>query len=77
LQPNGKVVNIEVLLSCKDYNSKSIAFFQCYESSPFKASTKEWGSSTSIKKKHMKDLSLLQQLLDFIALVEEFFHPPS
>jgi hypothetical protein len=29
------------------------------------------------KKKHMKDLSLPQQLLDFIALVEEFFQPPS
>jgi hypothetical protein len=54
-----------------------MAFFQCYGSSPFKASTKEWGSSTSIEKNHMKVLSLPQQLLYFIVLVEEFFHPPS
>jgi hypothetical protein len=52
-----------------------MAFFQCCESSPFKAFTEEWGSSTSIEK-HMKDSHLLQPLLDFLAFVEEFFHPP-
>jgi hypothetical protein len=53
-----------------------MAFFQCHESSPFKAFTKEWGSSTSTKNK-MKDSHLLQPLLDFLTFVEEFFHPPS
>ncbi len=47
LQSNGKKVSIRVLLSCENWNLESMAFFQCCESSPFKASTKEWGSSTS------------------------------
>jgi hypothetical protein len=52
-----------------------MAFFKCCEFSPFKPSTKEWGLSTSIEKKN--DSHFFQSSLDFLAHVEDFFHPPS
>ncbi len=47
-----KRINIQILLNYKDWNLKSMTFFQCCESSPFKASTKEWSWSISTKKTH-------------------------
>jgi hypothetical protein len=52
-----------------------MTFFQYYESSSFKTSTKKWDSSTSTKKKEKSHL--LQPLLDFLTPIEEFFYPPS
>jgi hypothetical protein len=53
-----------------------MAFFQGYESSPFKASLKN-RAHRHHGTKHMKELHLFQPFLDFLTLVEEFFHLPS
>ncbi len=48
----GNGICIQILLFCKDWNLESIVFVQCCESSSFKASIKNWGSSTSWHKTH-------------------------
>jgi hypothetical protein len=53
-----------------------MAFFQRYESSPFKASQKN-GAHRHHGTKHMKESDIFQPLLEFFTFVEEFFHLPS
>jgi hypothetical protein len=49
-----------------------MVFSQCYEFSPFKASTKEWGSSISTKKKWSIYI-FLNHCWIFLAFVEEIY----
>jgi hypothetical protein len=52
-----------------------MAFFQGYESSPFKTSQRN-GAHQHHSTKHV-ELHLFQPFLDFLTLVEEIFHLPS
>jgi hypothetical protein len=69
-------VNIQVLLSCKDQNSKSMTFFQCLWIFTIQTFHKRiQGSSTSIEKTHER-FTYFSIIVGVLTLTKEFFHLP-